>query len=72
MKKIFAIAIISITTNCSPIHANKALTPVPVEPVLPKIKDSELNCLSQDTYERLARRDEMLRFYSEQLKELLK
>lgn len=72
MKKILKIAIILTLTNCANIKTNKALTPIPVEPAMPKVSDKELNCLSDETYRKLAERDYLMRFYAEQLRELLK
>lgn len=73
MKFVFVTVAILTLTNCSPAPiVVETLTHVPSEPYLPKISDEELSCLPDSTYERLARRDQALRMYSEQLRTILK
>lgn len=44
---------------------------IPAQPELPKIKSSDLKCLSDDTYYSLVIRDRALRYYSAELRALL-
>lgn len=45
---------------------------IPPEPILPKIKATELACLSDDAYLRLAARDRALRQYAAEMGALLR
>lgn len=74
MKKILLILAATLTlTNCSPaIKQEASLVYVPPAPYLPSVSDTELQCLADQTYERLAKRDLTQRLYTEQLKALLK
>jgi hypothetical protein len=73
MKKLFALVAISILISaCQP--RTVVVTPeyqTPLRPDLPKIRDSELSCINDDTYERLAKRDQSWRFHVEKLEKLL-
>jgi hypothetical protein len=72
MKIAFASALILTLTNCASVPTNtKALVSVPAEPYLPSISDKELSCLPDQTYERLAKRDQAWRLYSEKLKAII-
>ncbi len=44
---------------------------IPGKPDFPKIKSSELACLSDDAYERLANRDRIRQQYEDELRALL-
>jgi hypothetical protein len=75
-KSLFAIAAISILTltSCTTerIVYVDAKHDVPARPYLPKVSDGELSCLADQTYERLAKRDQAWRLYTEKLELLLK
>lgn len=45
--------------------------PMPVRPELPGIKGADLQCLSDDAYRTLVRRDRMRREYAEQLEAVI-
>jgi hypothetical protein len=75
MKFLFASVVILTLTNCSPkenIVFVQAKHDIPSKPYFPKLSDEELSCLHDQTYERLARRDQAWRLYSEKLEMLLK
>lgn len=44
---------------------------IPPVPKLPTIKSSELSCLSDDAYLRLAERDRLRKLYADELRALL-
>lgn len=67
-------AIVALLTGCAthgyiyrPIPADM----IPPAPEVPKIKAEELQCLSDDAYERLANRDRLRKQYAEELRALL-
>lgn len=75
MKNLFAIVAILMLTSCAgrpKVVAIQPIVSVPGVPYLPMLSDSELGCLSDSTYERLAKRDQAWKHYSETLIELLK
>lgn len=75
MKKfLYASAVILTLTSCTQerIVYVQADLEVPPRPYLPKLSDGELSCLPDQTYERLARRDQAWRLYVEKLELLLK
>jgi len=64
------ILIMTGLTGCpSPLPAQVIQEPLtrPPRPVLPAIKSADLQCLSDDTYLRLAQRNRLQRHYAEQL-----
>lgn len=67
-------AIVALLTGCtthSYIYRPIPAEMIPPAPEVPKIKAEELQCLSDDAYERLAARDRALRQYSAELRALL-
>jgi len=64
------ILIMMALTGCpAPLPAQVIQEPLtrPTRPVLPAIKSADLQCLSDDTYLRLAQRNRLQRHYAEQL-----
>jgi hypothetical protein len=53
------------------LHPQQAL-PLPIRPMLPAISSTDLTCVSDDVYERLATRNRLLRHYAEDLEVIIK
>ncbi len=53
-------------------QVNQAALPLPVRPVLASISSTELACLTDDVYARLAARNRLQRQYAEQLEVIIK
>lgn len=64
-------AIISSSCTSTTIYRPDPL-PLPAEPELPRIAAEDLQCLSQDAYRRLVKRDRVRRQYAEKLAEIIK
>lgn len=67
-------AIVALLTGCathSYIYRPIPAEMIPPAPEVPKIKAEELQCLSDDAYERLANRDRLRKQYAEELRALL-
>ena len=72
--KIAAAAIATLLlTACStqPVYITQPL-PLPDRPDLPTLQATELQCLTDDAYQRLVTRDILLRQYSEQCEAVIK
>jgi hypothetical protein len=64
---IVVLLVVALLISCTPvIETRYIIQPLTHEPrpVLPKIKASELECLSQDTYQKLADRQRLISSYA--------
>jgi len=66
---VMTLIMIGLTGCPAPLPAQVIQEPLtrPARPVLPAIKSADLQCLSDDTYFRLAQRNRLQRQYAEQL-----
>lgn len=77
-KLIYLIALILLMTGpgCQPVtppvQLQMVALPLPARPVLPAIPATELTCLSDEVYSRLANRNRLLRHYAEELEVIVK
>ena len=69
LMKLFYIPIILLMTGCSSFIS--VPLPLPVKPDLPKIQSSELECLSQDAYDKLLKRDILRENYEDKLRSII-
>lgn len=71
---IFWLVVIAVIAGCAcPEQAYKPIPAwlVPAQPTVPTVKGSELTCLSDDAYTRLAERDRACWQYARELRALL-
>jgi hypothetical protein len=59
-------------TTTQPVQFMQQALPLPTRPVLPHITSTELTCLSDAAYERLATRNRLQRQYAEELEVIIK
>lgn len=53
--------VVPFLAGCTPIQPVSTVLPVPLEPVLPVVMATELECLSDTTYEKLVLREARLK-----------
>ena len=71
MKIILLIAITLVTSACDPVYIHAPL-PMPQKVDLPGITNDELQCVSSDTYRRLAKRDLAHKQYEARLEAVIR
>lgn len=69
---LFILMLILCACQSRPLGAPYAIDlPIPPEPVLPVINESELECISDNTYKQLVIRDIVRKYYAKTLRAML-
>lgn len=74
MVRCLAIALVLTLAGCAapPTEYVTAPLPMPPRPELPSLSGEQLQCLSDEAYRDLVRRDQMRREYAEQLEAVIR
>lgn len=72
MTKLSLVAAILVISSCATHDTVAVRLPIPTQPILPVLRDSDLKCLSRDAYYSVARRDLAHTYYERRLESVIK